>query len=103
MRRSQPYYDHRHRARRTALIKQAIGTHCPGALVHGQPWRSHHCDGVMVNPHRMHLDHTTPLALGGTIGDRICCQPCNTGAGAVMGNRMRGVATLQRTRRTRSW
>jgi hypothetical protein len=98
VRRSQPYYDHRHRARRTALLKQAIGTPCPGALVHGQPWRSRHCDGVMVNPHRMHLDHTTPLALGGTVGDRICCQPCNTGAGAKLGHQRRRTSPGWRSR-----
>jgi hypothetical protein len=93
-------YPHSHRVTRANLIRAALGTPCPGALVNGQPWYSDHCDGIMTDAKRMHLDHTTAVADGGTRGDRICCSPCNTGAGAVMGNQRR---TPTERRRTRVW
>lgn len=84
-------YDHQQR--RTALLPAALGTRCPIA--------GPKCDGVMVDPKRMHLDHSTPRALGGTIGDRIVCMPCNCGNGARLGNRLR--ARRNRVRQLPQW
>lgn len=94
-------YDHTHRKTRTALLPHAIGTMCPGA--NGGTYRSPRCDGVMSDPRRMQLDHTVPLAMGGGRASVICCTPCNTGAGAAMGNRMRGARRQGAARSSRSW
>jgi hypothetical protein len=80
-----------HRARRRALLPAAIGTRCPIGLPG--------CDGIMTDPTRMDLDHTTPRALGGTHGDRIACSRCNRSSGATLGNRLRGRSGPRRTRR----
>lgn len=92
-------YDRAHRRTRTAMIRDAIGTVCPGDYVSGRPWRSANCHGIMTNPRQMHLAHTVPVALGGTQGDRICCAPCNLGAGAILGKQLRAPAP----RRSRIW
>jgi hypothetical protein len=79
-----------HQARRKALLPLALGTMCPIA--------GPRCDGLMTNPNRMDLDHSVPRALGGTVGDRIACSPCNRGLGAALGNKLRGMK-----RKTRRW
>lgn len=71
-----------HQRRRAALLPAAIGTRCPIA--------GPRCDGIMTNPKRMDLDHSTPRVLGGQHGDRITCSPCNRSTGATLGNRLRG-------------
>ncbi len=80
-------YGPEHRRVRATLIPQALNTVCPccwGAQ------HTHRCDGLMINPARMDLDHSTALILGGTgAGDRIICQPCNRSAGARLGNYLR--------------
>src|SRR6185312_4881456 len=84
-------YDWPHRKTRARLLPAAIGTYCPGdRMPDGQPYRSGHCDGPMTDPSRMHLAHSLPVALGGTKGDIICCAACNLGAGAILGNTLRG-------------
>lgn len=70
-----------HQRRRRQLLPIWLGQPCPI----GGP----KCDGIMTDPKRMDLDHRTPRALGGTRGDRMACVPCNRGAGAALGNRMR--------------
>jgi hypothetical protein len=75
--------DYAHQQRRKALLPAALGARCPIA--------GPKCDGVMTVPARMHLDHTVPRAVGGTVGDRIVCMPCNCGNGARLGNRLRQV------------
>lgn len=95
-------YDRAHRRTRAALIRDAIGTVCPGDYVNGRPWRSANCHGIMLDPARMHLAHTVPVVLGGTHGDRICCAACNLGAGAILGNQLRRPA-LAPPRRSRIW
>jgi hypothetical protein len=96
-------YDRHHRKRRDALLPAALGTRCPGGVVGGRLYRSRRCVGIMTDPSRMHLDHTRALALGGTVGDRIICAPCNTGAGAALGNRLRGRRMVTPTRRVPAW
>lgn len=54
----------------------------------------------MTNPRLMHLDHTTAVALGGTVGDRIICKPCNLTAGTTLGNLLRKHPTARRTATT---
>jgi hypothetical protein len=78
-----------HQQRRKQLLPPAIGTPCP---IQGPT-----CDRIMRDPKRMHLDHSRPRALGGTVGDRIVCMPCNTGRGAALGNRLRA-GRVPRTR-----
>lgn len=68
--------NYQHHLRRVALLPAALGTRCP---INGP-----RCDGVMRDPARMHLDHSTPRALGGTVGDRIVCMPCNCRLGALL-------------------
>jgi 5-methylcytosine-specific restriction endonuclease McrA len=70
-----------HQLQRKRLLRTALGTWCPLRLPG--------CDGLMINPSRMDLDHTIPRALGGTTGDRIVCSHCNRSAGATLGNQMR--------------
>jgi hypothetical protein len=78
-----------HQALRERLLKSAYGTLCPG------PWqgrRSANCTGTMTDRRRMDLDDRIPRIYGGTsttTGARICCSPCNRGAGAALGNRRR--------------
>lgn len=74
-------YGKEHKRRRKELMPAALGTMCPVA--------GPHCDGLMFVPRRMHLDHSTPVALGGMVGDRIVCMPCNCGMGATLGNELR--------------
>jgi hypothetical protein len=69
-----------HQQQRARLLPHAIGTRCP--------IRGPRCDGIMVNPKRMHLDHSTPRALGGTVGDRIVCMPCNLWMGGRLARRL---------------
>lgn len=93
-------YGRDHRKRRAALIRQAFGSMCPGVVLpDGRLHRSPRCTGIMIDARLMHLDHTTPVVLGGTVGDRIVCAPCNLSAGAILGNRLRG----QPARRSRNW
>lgn len=84
---TQRLLDYQHQQRRKALLPAAIGTRCPIA--------GPRCDGLMSDPRRMHLDHTLPRALGGTVGDRIVCMPCNCGDGARLGNRLRARRSRQ--------
>ena len=79
-------YDHAHRKIRAALIPKALGTACPAHY-------SRNCTRIMTNPSMMHLDHTVPVALGGTRADRIICKPCNLAMGAALGNRIRKTHT----------
>lgn len=78
-----------HQKLREKLLPTAYGTLCPG------PWqgrRSVNCTGIMVSRRLMDLDDRVPRILGGTsttTGARICCSPCNRGAGAALGNRRR--------------
>lgn len=79
-------YSAAHRRRRAHLLPYALNTWCPC----GQAGCTHRCDGLMTNPKRMDLDHSTPVILGGgEVGDRIICMPCNRSAGATLGNRLR--------------
>jgi hypothetical protein len=96
-------YNWNHRRRRAHLLTAAIGTPCPGDYVNGQPWRSRNCHRIMTTPRHMHLAHTVPIALGGTTGDRINCSACNLGAGAILGNQLRGQRAHPLDRRTRTW
>jgi hypothetical protein len=89
-------YGHNHQQRRKALLPAALGTRCPA---HATP----RCTTWMTDPRLMHLDHTTPLALGGTHGDRIICKPCNLSLGATLGNRMRQGVVAVRRAQTRAW
>lgn len=95
-------YNWQHRRLRARLIPAALGTPCPGDHVNGQPYRSPNCDRILTNPRRMHLAHTVPLAQGGTTADTINCAPCNLGAGATLGNHLRGI-TQRGHRTTRTW
>jgi hypothetical protein len=70
-----------HQLQRKRLLRAALNTWCPLRLPG--------CDGLMVNPSRMDLDHTIPRVLGGTIGDRMVCRHCNRSAGATLGNQLR--------------
>lgn len=72
-----------HRRRRAALLPYAYGRPCPM------------CDEVMLRSQRLDLDHSTPLVLGGTQGDRIVHASCNRSAGASLGNRLRASTELQ--------
>lgn len=83
-------YDTAHRKRREQLLPRALGTPCPCASCPRCRARGRPCHRLMVDPKQMHLDHSTPLALGGRHGDRIVCAPCNTSAGAALGNHLRG-------------
>lgn len=76
-------YGWTHQRRRARMVKAALNTRCPAQA-------SPNCDGLMVNPRRMHLDHSTPRALGGTHGDRVICAPCNTYLGGRLGAARRG-------------
>lgn len=71
-------YGWEHKRRREALLPLAYGKVCPGS-----------CGRVMTKDMRLELDHTVPLALGGTVGDRIMCARCNRSRGATMGNLLR--------------
>ena len=93
-----------HQRIRARLLPLAIGTWCPLRLPG--------CDGLMVDPKRMDLDHSTPRVLGGVHGDRITCRHCNRSSGATLGNRMRGARRAggraggtipTRTVRSRQW
>jgi hypothetical protein len=80
-------YGPAHRKERARQLVYSINTMCPCCW--GQPSK-HHCDGLMLDPARMDLDHSTPIALGGTgVGDRLICLPCNRSAGGSLGNRLR--------------
>ncbi len=81
--------------RRKQLLPYALGTYCPC----GASGCTHNCDGLMTDPKRCDLDHSTPVALGGggQPGDRIICAHCNRSAGATFGNQMRG------NRASRDW
>lgn len=94
-------YDHRHRGHAERLKRTKLGTPCPGGLVDGKPWRSDHCTGIMNDLEQMHADHDPPVQRGGTRANRVCCAPCNTGAGATAGNRARG--PRRAARRSRTW
>lgn len=71
-------YGWEHKRRRDALLPLAYGQVCPGT-----------CGRVMTRDMRLELDHSVPLALGGTVGDRIMCASCNRSSGATMGNLLR--------------
>lgn len=62
-------YGYAHRKRRARLLAKAYGTPCPM------------CDRIMQPGDKLDLDHSVPLALGGTVGDRIVCRSCNRAAG----------------------
>lgn len=72
-------YGYQHQKRRAALLARAYGQPCPL------------CGNVMLPGQRLHLDHSLPLALGGSTGDRITHGRCNERAGARLGNRLRGL------------
>lgn len=91
---------HLHQQRRAALLPAALGTPCPGPSFGP---RSRRCTGLMVDPKRMHLDHTVARALGGKHGDRIICAPCNTSSGARLGNALRRARTQRRRAQSRAW
>lgn len=80
-----------HVKRRKQLLPAAIGTHCPA--------RTPRCHGLMTVPRLMHLDHSTPRALGGKEGDRIICAGCNCWLGQQLGLALR---YPQRVRRAAS-
>lgn len=83
-------YNHAHRKRRAQLLPMSIGTMCPLRI-------SPNCTGLMTDPSRMDLDHSVPRALGGSVGDRMVCSPCNRSRGASLGNRLRrGVPPIPR-------
>jgi hypothetical protein len=84
-----------HRKLRAALIPAAIGRPCP--------LQGPRCDRVMTDPKRMELDHTVPRALGGRVGDRIVCMPCNRGRGAALGNKLRQDRRRRVLGRIREW
>jgi len=90
-----------HRKRKDELVPAALGTMCPG------PWhgpRSPRCVGVMVSRKQMDLDEDPPRAIAPPVRWRICCYPCNRGAGARMGNTMRARARrAQRRVWSRAW
>jgi len=71
-------YGYQHQKRRAALLTHAYGKPCPL------------CGAVMLPGQRLQLDHSIPLALGGTTGDRIVHGRCNERAGARLGNLIRG-------------
>lgn len=85
-----------HRQRRAQLVPRAIGRPCPGT---SDGRRSPRCVGIMTDPRLMDLDHTTPRALGGHIGDRVCCRYCNRWHGARLGNALRRTAVTVTTLR----
>lgn len=86
-------YGHKHRQTRARLLPAAIGTPCPAQT-------SPRCTGIMTDPALMDLDHSTPVAHGGTKGDRIICSPCNRGAGAAI---REGLHRPPERRATRIW
>jgi hypothetical protein len=89
---------HQHRTQRAALLPIAIGQPCPGPA-YGR--RSKHCTRILLSG-RVDADHTTPRALGGKgTALRMCCTPCNRGAGAALGNRLR--ATRRRATALPRW
>lgn len=67
------------------------GTPCPRC---GQPMTH-----TMRAANLLDAGHTTDLALGGHLPDRVECRACNRSAGATMGNRLR----LNTTRTSRQW
>lgn len=71
-------YGYDHKLRRAALLPLAYGKRCPGK-----------CGRIMTRGMALDLDHSVPLILGGTVGDRIICASCNRSAGATLGNRVR--------------
>jgi hypothetical protein len=75
-------YGSRHRARRRQLLPAAVGRPCPGG-----------CGRILRDDPASHLDHSqTPLVVDATsVGDRILCGPCNTAAGARLGNERRNL------------
>lgn len=86
--RSTRAYSAAHRAMRARLLPFALFTYCPCGLT---STCAHRCDGLMVDPSRMDLDHSTPVVLGGgEAGDRMVCRTCNRSAGASLGNQLRG-------------
>jgi hypothetical protein len=75
-----------HQKRKNAMVPAAIGTLCPG------PWRgrrSVNCVGIMATRAHMDLDEDPPRVIAPPVRWRICCPPCNRGAGATLGNRRR--------------
>jgi hypothetical protein len=74
---AKPAYDYRHRQRRKALLPKAYGQCCPM------------CGVVMLPGMDLELDHSTPVAYGGTEGDRIVHGSCNARAGQRIGARTR--------------
>lgn len=66
-------YGTAHRKRRAALLPFAYGKPCPM------------CGETMELTQKLALDHSTPLALGGTVGDRIVHYSCNHRAGSKLG------------------
>lgn len=81
-------YGRLHRKRRKALLPFAYGKPCPM------------CGQVMEISHNLDLDHSIPVAMGGTVGDRIVHRTCNIRAGAKLGNE---VARSRRPRLSRDW
>lgn len=71
-------YNYAHQQRRKKLLPKAYGMACPL------------CGGVMVRGQSLDLDHSTPVVMGGSTGDRIVHAACNRSAGATLGNRLRG-------------
>lgn len=99
-------YGYTHRKRRAALVQAALGSVCPGDTVGGRHYRSANCIGVMTDLRRMDLAHGVAVVLGGDIGDRIVCSPCNRGAGAALGNKLRAPkphGPIVPVRRSRIW
>jgi hypothetical protein len=62
-------YGTAHQRTRARLLPAAYGTPCPL------------CGLLMLRGQRLHLDHSTPVVMGGTHGDRITHGWCNEGAG----------------------
>lgn len=71
-------YDWEHRKRRARLLPKAWGKACPL------------CGFVMLEEQALDLDHSVPLALGGTVGDRIVHAFCNRSAGGKLARRRQG-------------
>lgn len=77
-------YGYTHRKRRAELLPLYLGTPCTGGR----------CGGVTLTTRNADLEHTVPLALGGTqLGDRIICTKCNRGQGnAIARARAKAIA-----------
>lgn len=70
-------YGYDHKKQRAKLLPRAYGKPCPM------------CGRVMLKTQALDLDHSLPLILGGTVGDRIVHAICNRSAGARLGNTLR--------------